>query len=95
MKTFLPGTCPVNHEKTQHECADIEADEESDVHEMKGFIKRRNGVLYKVKWLAFPKKNDCTFEPYANFSEGARMKLIQFHINFPGTPRDHRVTSEP
>ena len=35
----------------------------------------------KLKWLRFTKKKDWTFEPYENFSEGARTKLLQFHIN--------------
>ena len=63
--------------------------------EVKGSIKRRNSVLYHVKWLRFPKKINWTFEPYENFSEEARTKLLQFHIIHPSAPRDHRVTSEP
>ena len=64
------------------------------MEEIKGSIKRRNSVLYHVKWLGFPKKKDWTFEPYENFSEGARTKLLQFHINHPSAPRGHGVTSE-
>ena len=91
----MQGNHPVDYEWTLSESADIEADEEYDVDEIKGSIKCRNSVLYHVKWLGFPKKKDWTFEPYENFSEGARTKLLQFHINHPGAPRDHRVTSEP
>ena len=91
----MQGNRPVDYEKTLRECADIEADEEYDVDEIKGSIKRRNSVLYHVKWLGILKKTDWTFEPYENFSMGARTKLLQFHINYPNAPRDHRVTSEP
>ena len=95
VEPFVPGNHPIDYEKTLRECADIEADEEYHVHEIKGSIKRQNSVLYHVKWLRFPKKADWTFEPYENFSEEARAKLLQFHINHPNTPQDHRVTSEP
>ena len=61
---------------------------------IKGSIKRRNSVLYDVKWLGFPKKKDWTFEPYEIFSEEARVKLLQFHIDHPSAPRDHSVTLE-
>ena len=91
----MQGNRPVNYEKMLGKCADIEADVEYDVDEIKGSIKCRNGVLYHVKCLGFPKKTDWTFEPYENFSEGARTKLLQFHINHPTAPRDNRVTSEP
>ena len=77
------------------ECAVIEADKEYDVDEIKGSIKRRKSVLFHVKWLGFLNKKYWIVEPYENFSEGARTKLLQFHINHPSTPRDHRVTSEP
>ena len=95
VEPFVQGNRPVDYERTLRECADIEADEEYDVEEIKGSIKRRNSVLYHVKWLGFPKKKDWTFEPYENFSEGARTKLLQFHINHPSAPRDHKVTLEP
>ena len=85
----------MDYERTLRECAHIEADEEYNMEEIKGTIKRRNSVLYHVKWLGFPKKKGCTFQLYENFSEEARTKLLQFHINHPGAPRDHRVTSEP
>ena len=90
----MRGNHPVDYVKVLRECADIEADEEYNVDEIKGSIKRLNSVLYYVKWLGFPKKADWTFEPYENFSEGVRTKLLQFHINHPNAPRDHRVTSE-
>ena len=95
VEPFVQGNRPVDYEKTLRERADIMADEEYDVDEIKASIKRRNSVLYHVKWLGFSKKTDWTFEPYENFSEVARTKLLQFHINHPNSPRDHRVTSEP
>ena len=91
----MQGNRPVDYEKTLCECADIEADEEYDVDEIKVSIKCRNSVLDHVKWLVYPKKTDWTSESYGNFSEGARTKLLQFHINHPNSPCDHRVTSEP
>ena len=86
VEPFVQGNRPVDYERTQRECADIEADEEYDVDEVKGSIKRRNSVFYYVKWLGFPMKNDWTFEPYENFSKGARTRLLQFHINHPSSP---------
>ena len=58
VEPFVPVNRPVGYKKTLHECADIEADEEYEVDEIKGSIKRRNSVLYHVKWLGFPKKKD-------------------------------------
>ena len=95
VEPFMQGNRPVDYEKTLRECPDIEADEEYDMDKIKGSIKRQNSVLYHVKWLGFPKKTNWTFKPYENFSEGARTKLLQFHIKHPNSPRDHRVTSEP
>ena len=94
VEPFVPGNRPDDYEKVLREVANIEADEEYDVDEIKGSIKRRNSVLYHVKWLRFPKMKDWTFEPYENFSTEARTKLYQFHINNPAASRDHRVTSD-
>ena len=94
VEPFVQGNRPVDYEQTLRECADIEADEKSDVDEIKGSIERRNSVLYHVKWLGFQKKKDWTLEPYENFSEEASTKLLQFHINHPCSPRDHRITLE-
>ena len=58
-------------------------------------IKPQNRVVHHVKLIGIQNKEDWTFEPYKNFSEGARTKQLQFHINHPSAPRDHRVTSEP
>ena len=95
VEPFVQGNRPEDYEKTLRKYANIEADEEYNVDEIKGSMKRRNSGLYHVKWLGFPKKTYWTFEPYENFSEGARTKLLQFHINHRNSPQDHRVTSEP
>ena len=49
VERFVQGNRPVDYEKTLSECADIEADKEYDVDEIKGSIKRRNSVLYHIK----------------------------------------------
>ena len=90
----MPDNRPVNYEKVLRKVSDIEAAEEYNVDEIKGSIKRRNSVLYHVKWLGFTKKKDWIFKPYENFSTEARTKLYQFHIKNPVAPHDHRVTSD-
>ena len=54
-------------------------------------IKRRNRVLYRVKWLGYPKKKDWTFEPYENFSEGGLEMVRSFHKANPDAERDYRL----
>ena len=83
---FVQGNHPVDYERTLRDCADIEVDEEYDVDEIQGSIKCRNSILYHIKWLGSLKKTDWTFEPYENFSVGARTKLQQFHSNHPNSP---------
>ena len=61
---FVEGNCPIQYEQRLCNCADIEADEEYDMDEIKGSIKRQISVLYHIKWLGIPKKKDWTFEPY-------------------------------
>ena len=70
---------------------ELEEEEEYDIEEIMGSITRRRKVLYLVKWLDFPKKKDWTYEPYENFADVAREKLIAFHNRKPGAPRDHRL----
>ena len=76
VESLVQGNRPVDYKRTLCECADIEADEDYNVDEVKGSIKRQNSVLYHVKWLGVPKKKYRTFERYENFSEGARTKLL-------------------
>ena len=71
IEPFVPGKRPIpDFTKILREVRDIEADEEYDVDGIKGSITRRKKILYHVKWLGYPKKNDWTFDPYENFSEG-------------------------
>ena len=95
VEPYVQRNRPDDYKKTLRKYADIEADEEYNVNEIKGSMKHRNSVFYQVKWLGFPKKTDWTFKPYDNFSKVARTKLLQIHINHPYTPRDHTVTSGP
>jgi hypothetical protein len=74
------------------EAADIEADDEYDVEEIKASIKRRNRVLYHTKWLGYPRKKDWTYEPYENFSVGGLEKIREFHQANPDAPRDYRLS---
>jgi transposase InsO family protein len=83
---------PPDPAKVLREAADIEAEDEYDVEEIKGSIKRRNRVLYHTQWLGYPRKKDWTFEPYENFSVGGLEKLREFHIANPDSPRDYRLT---
>ena len=49
--------------KILREADDLDASEEYDVEEIIDSIKRRNRVLYLVKWLGYPKKKEWTYEP--------------------------------
>ena len=82
---------PPDFAKVLREVGELEAEEEYDIEDIMGSITRRKKVLYLVKWLGFPKKKDWTYEPYENFSEAARDKLIAFHNRQPGAARDHRL----
>ena len=57
-------------------------------------VKRRNRVLYLVKWLGYPKKRDWTYEPFENFSEGGLEKIREFHAANPKAEKDYRLDSE-
>ena len=85
----------MDSDKTLRQYADIEADEEYNLDEIKGSIKRQNCVLYHAKWLGFRKKTDWTSKRYENFSMGVWMKLLQIHINYLNAPPHHRVILEP
>ena len=49
VEPFVPGNRPVDYEKVLQEVANIEADKEYNVYEIKESIKCRNSVLYHVK----------------------------------------------
>ena len=53
VELFVQGNRPVDHKKILRKWANIEADEEYDIDEIKGSIKRRNCVLYHAKCLGF------------------------------------------
>lgn len=77
--------------KIVREADDLDASKEYDIEEAVASIKRRNRVLYLVKWLGYPKKKDWTYVPYENFSEGGLEKLQEFHAANPGAERDYRL----
>jgi hypothetical protein len=74
------------------EADDIENSEEYDVDEVMASVKKSRRVLYLVKWLDFPDRQDCTNEPLDNFSVGGLDKLREFHRRNPDAPRDYRLT---
>jgi hypothetical protein len=82
---------PPDFAKVLREVGELESEEEYDIEDIMGSITRRKKVLYLVKWLGFPKKKEWTYEPYENFSDAARDKLIAFHNRQPGAARDHRL----
>jgi len=93
LEPFESGSRPApDPAQILREADDIEADDEYDVEEVKGSIKRRSRVLYHVKWLGWPRKKDWTFEPFENFSVGGLEKLREFHDKNPDSPRDYRLT---
>ena len=55
-------------------------------------IIRHKRVLYYVKWLGYPRKKDWTYEPYENFLETAKGKLLEFHYRNPAAPRYYRLS---
>ena len=80
--------------KILREADDLDASEEYDVEEVVASVKRRNRVLYLVKWLGYPKKRDWTYEPFENFSEGGLEKIREFHAANPKAEKDYRLDSE-
>ena len=76
------------------EADDIENSAEYDVDEVMASAKKGRRVLYLVKWLDFPDRQDWTNEPLDNFSVGGLEKLREFHRRNPDAPRDYRLTDE-
>jgi hypothetical protein len=74
------------------EADDIENSEEYDVDEVMASVKKSRRVLYLVKWLDFPDRQDWTNEPLDNFSVGGLDKLREFHRRNPDAPSDYRLT---
>ena len=92
LEPYIVGDRPVpDLAKVLREADDLDASEEYDVEEVVASVKRRNRVLYLVKWLGYPKKRDWTYEPYENFSEGGLEKLREYHAANPGAEKDYRL----
>jgi hypothetical protein len=72
------------------EADEIENSEEYYIDEIMSSIKKGRRVLYHVKWLDYPDRQDWTNEPLDNFSSGGRDKLREFHRRNPAAPRDYR-----
>jgi hypothetical protein len=70
------------------EADDIENSAEYDVDEVMASAKKGRRILYLVKWLDFPDRQDWTNEPLDNFSVGGLEKLREFHRRNPDAPRD-------
>jgi len=61
----------------------------SSVERSQGNNKR---VLYRVRWLDYPRRKDWTEELFNNFSVGGLEKLQEFHQRNPDSLRDYRLT---
>jgi len=83
---------PADPSKILREADDIEQSEEYDVDEVLGSTRKGRRILYLVKWLDYPDREDWTEEPYDNFSVGGLEKLREFHRRNPGAPREYRLT---
>jgi len=69
--------------KILREADDIEQSKEYNVEEFMSSVKCSQGnnkqILYLVKWLDYPERNDWTEEPFDSFSIGCLEKLREFH----------------
>ena len=65
------------------EVSDLEAEEEPDVEDIMGSIRRRNQTLYHINQSGYPLKKDWTYKPYENSSEAAKNKLRLVHERNP------------
>ena len=87
---------PPDPSKVLREADDIEQSEEYDVDEVISSVERGRGnnkqILYLVKWLNYPERQDWTEEPFDNFSVGGLEKLQEFHQCNPDAPKDYRLT---
>jgi hypothetical protein len=93
LEPFRSGTrAPPDPSRILREADEIEGTPEYDVEEVMDSVRRRNRVLYLVKWLGWPDRRDWTYEPYDNFSVGGQERLREFHLKHPDSPRDYRLT---
>jgi hypothetical protein len=74
------------------EVDDIKNSAEYDVDEVMASTKKGRCILYLVKWLDFPDRQDWTNKPLDNFSVGGLEKLREFHRRNPDAPSDYRLT---
>jgi hypothetical protein len=82
---------PPNAARVLREADDIEQSEEYDVDEVMASTKKGRRVLYLVKWLECPDRDEWTQEPFDNFSEGGLEKLREFHRKNPTAVKDYRL----
>jgi transposase InsO family protein len=95
IEPFRAGTrAPPDTSRVLREADDVEGSEEYDIDEVMSSYKSDDRVLYLVKWLGWPKKKDWTPEPFDNFSVGGLEKLREFHLKYPDSPRDYRLTDK-
>ena len=91
VEPYEAGNRPIDPADALREAEDIEADDEFVMETVKGSVKRRNRILYQVKWEGYPNKKDWTFEPLENFSVDGLELVRKFHISNPDSPRDYRL----
>jgi hypothetical protein len=91
VEPYEAGNRPIDPADALREAEDIEADDEFVMEMVKGSVKRRNRILYQVKWEGYPSKKDWTFEPLENFSVDGLELVRKFHISNPDSPRDYRL----
>jgi hypothetical protein len=95
VELFRTGTrATLEPAQVLREAEDIENSAGYDVDEVMASAKRGRRVLYLVKWLDFPDRQDRTNEPLDNFSVCGLEKLREFHRRNPDGPSDYRLTDE-
>jgi len=89
---------PPDPSKVLREADDIEQSEEYDVNEVMSSVERGRGknkqILYLVKWLDYPERQDWMEEPFDNFSVRGLEKLREFHQRNPDAPKDYQLTED-
>jgi len=83
---------PVKPSKVLHEANDIEQSEEYDVNKVMSSTRKGHRILYVIRWLDYPNRQDWTKEPFDNFSLGGLDKLREFYQRNSAAPRDYLLT---
>ena len=92
LEPYVAGSRPgPDFERVLREVSDLEAEEEPDIEDIMGSLRRRNQMLHYVDQLGYPRKKGWTFKPYENPSEAARNKLRLFHERNPRALRVHQL----